>query len=247
VADTPTLMAVPGIGRVSDWFRWRLLTESWKAGLDADCIAVVMSLESGIRPNLVNPYTGAVGLFGVMPHGSIAKKMGGAAAIQAMSAEEQLDRIVLPHFRAFASKLSKVENDAGAYYMAVFLPYFLDAPDDLVLGEYQSEELLPAPGSKLAKGAVYAQNFTFDPGAKCKGAKKWRTAICTGGKGFYTVADVKAKARGIYNASASRPRIPVPLEQPSKPGGGGAGGLGAGLLAVLGLSVLGIAALAAHR
>jgi hypothetical protein len=150
-----SIAAVPGMSEQSDWFRWYLVSKSRELGLNPDCIAGVMALESGMDPTAVNQSSNATGLIQLMP--AYAKRFGGVKNVKGMSAEEQLEKIVMPHF-ASMSALRKSQN-CGDYYMANFLPAFIGAPDDKVLGEKGSQQELV---KGLTLGAVYNGNPGFD-------------------------------------------------------------------------------------
>jgi len=215
------IIAAPGIQRVSDWFRWRLVTRAAELGLSADCIAMVISMESGFRANVKNAlgykYAGLIG-FG----GANYKK-----ALR-MSAEEQLDQLVFPHFQKAGLGSSK---DCGDYYMATFMPVFTHSRDDIVIGEKGNNER-PCAGCPT-KHSLYVANNT--PGCPdIKGA-----CYFDGDKdGKYTVGDVKNLIRQRASAAASKPRIPIPEKEPPKPSSGLSRGTG-----ILGTAiVLGVAA-----
>lgn len=171
-------------------------------GLSPDCAAVVVSIESAFNPKALNKYSGASGLLQVMP--GLTKNYGfsSAAAVRSASSEEQVKRIVIPHFKSFTGALKSIGDDCGAYYMAVFLPKFISSPDDVVLGEKDSSEIVYG---KTTRGAVYAQNFGFD----------------TDHDGVFTVGDVKNFARGYAKKDAQRPRVTVPASLPRAQGDSG--------------------------
>lgn len=201
--------------RVSDWFRWRLATGAAALKLSADCIAVVISHESGFRANVPNQLEAKAGK---VKHAGLIG-MGGKGTKDALtkSAEWQLDHQVLPLFRSFGHL--KGNNDCGDYLLAIFLPAAVGLPDDAVLGEKGNNEI----PCKLcpSKDRLYRWNYGFDRDKD----------------GVFTVADVKASVRRIAAGAATKPRIPVPDVEPAKPRSmGGAGKTVAiALLAVLGI------------
>lgn len=187
----PSLLPIGNLGIMSDWFRWRLYWGATKAGLDPDCISAVIDIESGFKADAVNPKYPS--------HGGLIQ--GSASKAQGLSAEEQLDAIVLPHF---TKTVKSGETDCGTYYMATFLPAYMNAPDETLLGKKGGTEVL---AGGLTTGALYKANPGFAPGYPKNPAE------------FFTVGDVKNLIRGRVNAVAqkAKARIPVPKEEPEKP------------------------------
>ena len=100
-----------------------------RLGLDPNYLAAVMSLESGFKPDAVNPKGGATGLIQFMP--ATATLLGTtASALRQMTAIQQL-----PFVEAFYRKAGQSirKNTPGDYYMATFMPAFVGAPPDTVL------------------------------------------------------------------------------------------------------------------
>ncbi len=98
-------------------------------GLNPSYIGAVMSLESGFRPDAVNPSGGASGLIQFMP--ATAKLLGTTVeALRAMTAIQQLDYVRAYYIRAGHAIRPGV---AGDYYMATFLPAFVGKPPGTVL------------------------------------------------------------------------------------------------------------------
>ncbi len=100
-----------------------------RLGLDPDYIGAVMSLESGYRPDAVNPKGGATGLIQFMP--ATATGLGtSTAALRRMTAIEQL-----PFVEAFFKVAGRgIRKDVpGDYYMATFHPDFVGRPGDSVI------------------------------------------------------------------------------------------------------------------
>lgn len=154
-------------------------------GLDASLIMNIMSLESGLNPQAVNPQGGATGLIQFMPE--TAKRLGTTVeALRQMTGVQQLD-YVAKFFTPYAKSIRSV----GDYYMAVFMPAFIGASPDTVLGEKGSTELLSGTG--LSKGKIYEQNKGLDVNQD----------------GRITVADVTAKAVTRATLAAQKPRLEV--------------------------------------
>lgn len=112
----------------------------------SDLIAI-MKQESRVDPKAVNPYSGASGLIQFMP--ATARNLGTTVEdIRQMSAVEQLDYV----YKYF--KMVGVGNGSlGDLYMAVFMPKYVGASDNTVLG---------ASGAAGFSGKVYAQNKSLD-------------------------------------------------------------------------------------
>lgn len=164
-------------------------------GLDADAILGVMSLESGLNPQATNPTSKATGLIQWMP--STAKALGTTVdMLRNMSAVEQLEYV-----KRYLSPLRQKirESEPGDYYMAVFMPAFIGAPRETVLGEKGSTDLLKGTGA--TKGKIYEQNAGLDVNKD----------------GRITVGDVMAKNEQRVAAARSKPPLEVaefPLADP---------------------------------
>lgn len=121
------LLALPGISRTSDWFRWRLVQIGRELSVNPDYLSAVMSLESGFRPDAVNPYSGATGLIQFMP--ATAKGLGTTVeSLRQMSAEDQL-YYVQQYYRPFTGRL----RNPGDAYMATFMPVYVGRTESTVL------------------------------------------------------------------------------------------------------------------
>ncbi len=97
--------------------------------LNPSFIGAVMSLESGIKPDAVNPSGGATGLIQFMP--ATATGLGtSAAALKTMTGIQQL-KYVEAYFARVARAIR--EEVPGDYYMATFLPAFIGKPASTVL------------------------------------------------------------------------------------------------------------------
>jgi hypothetical protein len=216
------IIAAPGIMRVSDWFRWRLVTGATALKLSPDCIATVISHESGFRANIKNQlgykYGGLIGYGGKGYKDAISK-----------SAEWQLDNQILPLYNSH--RHLRGNTDCGDYALATFLPAAIGMGDDEVLGDGYHKDWTkggPRPESTEipcnhcpSKGALYRANYGFDRDRD----------------GIFTVGDVKASVRRIAANAATKPRIPVPDTEPPKPRNVGSAGktVALVLLAILGV------------
>lgn len=208
------ILAVPGIMRVSDWFRWRLVKRAAELNLSADCIAAVISHESGFRANIKNQlgykYGGLIGYGGKGYKDAITK-----------SAEWQLDNQILPLYNSFS--YLKGNDDCGAYLMSTFLPAMATASDDTIIGEKDNFADKPCPQCP-SKGSLYKANYGFDRDKD----------------GVFTVADVKQSVRNIAAGAATKPRIPVSDDEPPKPRGNASIGKAAGVFVLAALGIWGI-------
>jgi hypothetical protein len=122
-----TVATVAHIERVSNAFLSMLLDMASRLGTDADWHLAVMSVESGLRPEAVNPNGGATGLIQFMP--ATARHLGTTTAdLFDMSAEEQLE-YVEKYYHPFAGKMHSVED----VYMATFMPSMVGRGSDNVI------------------------------------------------------------------------------------------------------------------
>jgi peptidoglycan hydrolase-like protein with peptidoglycan-binding domain len=110
-------------------------------------LVAIMKQESGVNPQAVNAQSGATGLIQFMP--STARSLGTTTEeLKSMTAVEQLDYV----YKYF--KMVGVGNGSlGDLYMAVFMPKYVGANDNTVLG---------SSGATGFSGKVYAQNAGLD-------------------------------------------------------------------------------------
>lgn len=130
-APPVTLLDLPGL-RARDaaepGFARALDAMARSLGLDPNGIAAVMSLESGVNPGAVNKESGATGLVQFMPATAVAFGTN-VNALRRMSAIEQL-----PFVRKLFTSKKIRPSVMGDYYMSVFMPAFVGAPPETVLG-----------------------------------------------------------------------------------------------------------------
>lgn len=139
------IIKVRGIERLSVQDLQALERAAAVIDVHPDWLASVMSLESGLQPNAVNPLSGATGLIQFMR--STARNLGTTTeALKDMSFQEQLPYVV----RYFGEKegLLSLEDT----YLKVFYPAAIDKPDGWVVAR------APSP--------VYRQNSGFDKSPK---------------------------------------------------------------------------------
>lgn len=195
---TLSFLDIPGLRKlltVEPSFGSAMKSLALGLGLDADAILGVMSLESGLNPQATNPTSKATGLIQWMPR--TAQALGTSVdALRSMSGVEQLEYVK----RYFAPHRPKIrETEPGDYYMAVFMPAFIGAPRETVLGEKGSQEILKGTGS--TKGKIYEQNAGLDVNKD----------------GRITVGDVMTKNEQRIAAARSKPPLEVaevPLADP---------------------------------
>jgi hypothetical protein len=163
-----------------------------RLGLVPDYLLSVMSIETAgtfdpaiQNPINPNPDLRATGLIQFMPQ--TAKGLGTSIpALRAMSAVEQLQYVE----RFFQANGSKIRRDVpGDYYMAVFMPAFVGAAPNKVLGRKDDPTLLAG----LTMASIYAQNSGFDRQKR----------------GFFTVEDVWQTTLNRIASVAGKPKIEV--------------------------------------
>jgi peptidoglycan hydrolase-like protein with peptidoglycan-binding domain len=131
-------------------------------GVDSKNLLAIMKMESRVNPAAVNKMSGATGLIQFMPKTAVS--LGTTTAeLKNMSAVDQLDYV----YKYFKMVGVKPGMDLGDLYMAVFMPKYVGADDNTVLGQ---------DGAAGFPGAVYAQNKVLDKNKD----------------GAITVADVKS-------------------------------------------------------
>lgn len=158
------LMSPAGVAHLKDPdFNRKLQKVADSLGVDKAHLIAIMKAESGMDPAAVNPQSGATGLIQFMP--KTAQSLGTSVEeLRTMSAVDQLDYV----YRYFKMVGVKPGMDAGDLYMAVFMPKYVGAPDDTVLGQQ---------GAGGFSGKVYAQNASLDKD----------------GDGAITISDVKSR------------------------------------------------------
>lgn len=200
-----TFLDIPGLRKlltVEPSFGSAMKSLAAGLGLDADAILGVMSLESGLNPQATNPTSKATGLIQWMP--ATAKALGTTVdLLRGMTAVQQLEYVK----RYLAPLRQKIrEDEPGDYYMAVFMPAYIGAPRETVLGEKGSQEILKGTG--VTKDKIYFQNTA-------KGAIG--TGLDTNADGKITVGDVMVKNEQRVAAARSKPALEVaefPLADP---------------------------------
>lgn len=104
-------------------------------GFDPNWLMIVMSFESGLNPQAVNPTSGASGLIQFMP--TTARNLGTTVEdIRKMDAIEQLD-YVYQYLLPYKGKIASLVD----LYLRVFYPAAVGQPSDYVLGGNNPEKL----------------------------------------------------------------------------------------------------------
>lgn len=110
------LVAVPGSENVSREFKQKVIDIAANIGMDPNHLMAIMSFESGLRTDAVNPQSGATGLIQFMPE--TARGLGTTVEqLAQMSPEQQLD-YVAKYFEPYKGRLNTIEDA----YMAVLYP-----------------------------------------------------------------------------------------------------------------------------
>ena len=139
---------------VTPEFKAKVLDISNQLQMNPDDIMAIMAFESGLNPTAVNPSSGATGLIQFMP--STARGLGTSTdALKKMSGVDQLD-YVDKYFQGYKGKIQNVQDA----YMAVFMPIAVGKDNSYEIGLRNSTECFS--GTRLSKGAVYAQNSGLD-------------------------------------------------------------------------------------
>lgn len=124
------LPKVSGIENASPALLAEIVRVADRLGIDAECLAGIISVESKFNPQAVNPDTRATGLIQFMPstaraYGTTVEQLYGMTALQQMPYVEK-------HFRA----VGYVNNArCGDAYLAVFAPKYIGKPDSTPIFE----------------------------------------------------------------------------------------------------------------
>lgn len=135
---------------VDEEFRIKAKVVAASVGIQADNLMSVMAFETGesFRPDVRNPYSGAVGLIQFLR--TTAVGLGTTTeALARMTAVKQLD-YVQSYYRPYSGRM----NNLGDTYMAVLWPAGIGKPDSYVLW------------SATANPTTYRQNKGLDIGNK---------------------------------------------------------------------------------
>lgn len=131
--DDRTILAVPGLSTTSQEFRAGLWEMAARNGWPVDAIAAVISSESGFNPAAKNPQPGQTASGLIQFIDSTARGLGidgGAEAVRAMTAEQQLPWIEKFYRRAFNGRTPRPVD----FYLAGW-GSGIGQPDGYVLAE----------------------------------------------------------------------------------------------------------------
>ena len=129
-------------------FNKKLEKVAGQLGVDSKDLMAIFKQESGVNPHIQNKMSGATGLIQFMP--ATARSLGTTTdELKDMDAVKQLDYVYM-YFKMVGVKPGM---KLGDLYMAVFMPKYVGASDDTVLGQ---------DGGAGFSGKVYAQNKGLD-------------------------------------------------------------------------------------
>ena len=163
----------------------KLRAVSKSLGVDPEDLAAIIHMESRGRADAVNKFDVSVGLIGFTE--TTARSLGTTKdRIKQMPAIDQLDLVEKFYRRAGV----KTGMNRAQLYMLTFLPAFVNAPDNTVLGRENGGNLQLPNGSmsKLSMHKIWLQNPVF--------SKKYQ-------KNHFTVGDVKRTILAISAPSLS--------------------------------------------
>jgi hypothetical protein len=125
----PNLVNVPGIEKVTDAFKEKVVKIAADLETDPNFLMAIMSFETGhtFSPKKKNPVSGATGLIQFMPPTAVGLGTS-IQKLEKMTAEEQLD-VVAQHFAPFKGRMKTLEDA----YMAVLFPRAVGKGSDFVL------------------------------------------------------------------------------------------------------------------
>lgn len=200
-----TILAVPGLERLSSEARAALLELAGELGLPVDSLAVVISHESRGRSSALNPLP-AAGLIQItrgagLPGLETAEQI---RAVATWSDVRQVREVVRPFYRALLREHPSLAGATpGELVVANFLPIGIGKPSDFRLGDSRSDD--------SRRRRYYERNSGLDrPGPD--GRKK----------GYITVGDLEELAAELVRAAGGK-RLSVagdavsPAGAPRKP------------------------------
>ncbi len=191
---TPVFYGFPGLSAKSPEFRCELWKVGQRLGVNPNWLAAVIYSESGFDSKIRNAYClknqpcapdcCAVGLIQFMPVAAAALKTT-TVALYSMTDVQQLSYVE----KFYSWNKSKLRRPVDLY-MATFLPAFIGADGETVLGRRGDTTILY---ERTSLDTVYRNNAGFD----------------SSGKGYFTVADIGARVDGVLNAAKARAPIAV--------------------------------------
>lgn len=113
---------------IRDAFTSKVSDIAKNLGIVADWLMIIMFSESSLKPDAVNPKTGATGLIQFMP--ATAKGLGTTTtALKGMDSIQQLN-YVEKYFQPYKGKYNTLED----LYLTAFYPLALSKPDTFIIG-----------------------------------------------------------------------------------------------------------------
>lgn len=204
------VIRVPGVTKLSGAELRELERAAAVAGVPLDCLAVLISLESGFIARARNPNGSATGLLQWTDVGARAVDTT-PSEISTMSRRDQLE-LAGKYLARVLRSLRQTPASCEELYLANFCPAVVGSRDETILGISDPAPLPPTPGliPKPSEdgpcgnmGKVYAANLGLD----------------TDGNGLLTVGDVRAHAREFTRQHADKPRVTIPAAAKSSGGG----------------------------
>jgi len=171
-APLNTILALPGLRKVSAPVRAALLETATALGVPVDALATVIELESGWNPSAKNPF-GAFGLI-QLTKGAALPGFPDPSAVLGLGPVEQLAQVVIPYYQR---QKGAAGSDPGRLYMLNFLPAFAQRPESFVL----------ASATDPATRKIYESNKVFD---------RQKRGSFTVGDVFDSVAAIAKNAHG---------------------------------------------------
>jgi murein DD-endopeptidase MepM/ murein hydrolase activator NlpD len=145
----------------------KLVQVAQELGVSAKALFGIIRHESHFKHHISNPHTGAIGLIQFMP--KTARHLGTSThQLAKMTGTQQLDYVY-----KFLKPKVRPGMDIGDMYMAVFLPSYVGAAPNTVLGKKGGGHL---PGTDLSMHKIWEQNPAFSNDLA---------------KPYFTVGDVK--------------------------------------------------------
>jgi hypothetical protein len=219
-----TILAVPGLRKVSGAVRAALLETASALAIPVDSLALIIERESGWNEKATNPL-GAYGLI-QLTKGAALPGFPDPSSVLGLDAIGQLAQVVIPYYQR---QQGAAGSDPGRLYMLNFLPAFAGRPESFVLAaanDPATSKIYEAnPGFDRAKRGSFTVGDVYDSIASvAKKANGERIAV--DGRIFPAPAvSFPASASGSTQASPIRAlvtpppttRTPPALPRPSRP------------------------------
>lgn len=199
----PTVIDVPGISKLTDAELTAAMRAAERGLIPLDCLATIISRESGWDPSSTNDDSGATGLIQFIP--STAEALGTSTrALRRMSVVRQLDYVAKFYQRQAGLGTA---GECADYAMRTFCPAAAGAPDDELLGVGPDAPLAFDRSAESPCGSSYGKVYDQNSGL-------------AEGRPLLTVGDVRAGVRNTIALYSSRPRRSFELTEPSSSASG---------------------------